>query len=103
MGIGFAALQRDPDTHLPERASSQPESPAKRLGTEVDVDPESTTLADQAVKDQCNRLRDLVVLVEELMELVDDQQGAGKRRQALDRAVAFQVLDARRTEPVAPV
>ena len=76
MGVGLAALQRDADGHLVDRAAGQRVRPAERLRAEQDVDAERPALADEAVEQQRRFLRELVVLDEELLELVDDQQDA---------------------------
>ena len=74
VGVRLAALERDPHRHLAERAAGQREGAAQGLRAEVDVDAEGTALADEAVEQQADVLRDPVVLDEELLELVDDEQ-----------------------------
>ena len=77
MGVGLAALQGDPHGHLAERAPRQRERPAEGLRAEQDVDAERPALPDQAVEQERGLLRELVLLDEELLELVDDQQDRG--------------------------
>ena len=100
MGVGLAALQRDPDGHLAQRAPRQAERAAEALRAEQDVDAERPALPDQAVEPERGLLRQLVLLDEELLELVDDQQDAGQGRRAGGVAIAVDVLHAGLAEPV---
>jgi hypothetical protein len=74
--IGLAALQRDADRHLPDGAARQRVRAADRLRAEDHVDAERSALAHETVEQERCFLRDLVVLDEELLELVDDQERA---------------------------
>ena len=100
--IGLAALQRDADRHLAQRAAGQRVGPGQRLGTQQHVDAKRTALPHQAVQQQRGVLGDLVVLHEELLELVDDQQHAGQLDVRIGVAVALQVLHALVAEQIAP-
>ena len=62
---------------------------------------ERTTLPDQAVEQQRDLLRDLVVFDEELLKLVDDQQDARHGHLGPGLAVAGQVLAAQLAEDLA--
>ena len=66
------------------------------------MDAERPALADEAVEPEGGVLRQLVLLDEELLELVDDQQDAGQRRRAGGIAVAVDLLDAGVAEPLGP-
>ena len=93
VGVGLAALQGDPHGHLAQRAAGQRVGAAQGLRAQEDVDAEGPALADQAVEQQRDLLRDLVVLDEELLELVDDQQDARHRRaRRSGLAIAVEVL-----------
>ena len=94
VGVGLAALQGDAHGHLAERRPRQRIRAAQRLRAEDDVHAEGTTLANQPVQQQRDLLRDLVVLDEELLELVDDQQDARHGHVGLGLAIAGQVLAA---------
>ena len=61
----------------------------------MDVDAERATLPNQAVEQERRFLRDLVVLDEEFLELVDDEQDS-RRRLAGGGAETGQVLRRRR-------
>ena len=50
MGVIFAALKRDPDGHLAERAPRQGKRPAQALRAQDDMYSKCTTLANQAVE-----------------------------------------------------
>ena len=66
------------------------------------MDAEGPALADQAVEQQRGLLRELVLLDEELLELVDDEQDARHGGRAGGVAIAVQVLHAGVAEPVGP-
>ena len=100
--VDLAALECDPHGHLAERAPRQGEGAAQRLRAEVDVDAEGPALADQAVEQQGGLLRELVLLDEELLELVDDEQDPRHGGRAGGVAIAVQVLHAGVAEPVGP-
>ena len=74
--VGFAALKGDADGHLAEGRLGQRVLAAQGLRAEDHVHAEGTTLPHQAIQQQRDFLRDLVVLDEELLKLVDDQQDA---------------------------
>ena len=76
---------------------------AQGLRAQDDVDAERTTLPDQAVEQQRDLLRDLVVLDEELLELVHDEQDARHGDFGPGFAVASQVLHAELAEELAAV
>ena len=78
-GVGLVALQRDADGHLPHRGTGQAVGAAERLGAEQNMHAEGTALTDEPVEDEGGILRDLVVLDEDFLKLVDDQQDAGHR------------------------
>ena len=92
--VGLAALKRDPHGHLAQRGLGQRVLAAQGLRAQDDVHAEGTTLPHQAVEQQRDLLRDLVVLDEELLELVDDQQDARHRHFGPGLAIAGQVLAA---------
>ena len=62
MGIIFAALQRDADGHLAQRAARQGECTAQALRAEDDVHAEGPALANQAVEPRGRFLSELVFL-----------------------------------------
>ena len=94
VGVGLAALQGDPHGHLAERGPRQRIGAAQGLRAEVDVNAEGSALAHQAVQQQRDFLRDLVVLDEELLKLVDDEQDARHGHVGAGIAKALEVLHA---------
>ena len=94
VGVGFAALKRDPHGHLAERGLGQRVLAAQGLRAEDHVHAEGTALPHQAVEQQRDFLRDLVVFDEELLELVDDEQDPRHRYLGPGLAIAVQVLTA---------
>ena len=76
VGVRLARLERNADRHLADRAAGEPGAAADRLRPEHHVHAERAALADEPVDQHRCVLRQLVVLAEELLELVDDQQRA---------------------------
>src|SRR5262249_31964111 len=92
--VCLAALQRDADRHLINRAARQRVGPAQRLRAEEDMQAERAALADEPVEQKRGFLGQLVVFDEELLQLVHDQQDP---RQSLIRplgTVTRDVVDA---------
>ena len=77
--VGLVALEGHPHRHLPHRRAGQAVRPAERLGAEQHVHAERATLADEAVEDERRVLRELVILDEHLLKLVDEQEDARHR------------------------
>ena len=94
-------MQRDADDHLAERRARDRVSAAERLRTQNDVDAESAALPDDAVQQHRSALRNLVVLDEKFLELVNHQQRARHRLRAAGAFVAGDVLDAEFAEQIA--
>ena len=65
--------------HLADRAARPANSARRGLRPEIDVDAEGPALPHQTVEQQRGLLRDLVVLDEEFLELVDDEQDSRQR------------------------
>ena len=65
------------------------------------MQPERTALADEPVEQQRRFLRELVVLDEELLELVDDEQDAraGRLRRASTSSVSASSVISHRLDP----
>ena len=101
--VGLAALQRDADRHLAERAAGQRVGPAERLRAERTWMPKARPCRTRRSSSSDGVLRELVVLDEELLELVDDQQDPRQRRRRLGLAVAVEVLHAELAEQLAAV
>src|SRR5690606_5462870 len=87
--------------HLPEGGSAEAGLPADRLAAEDDMDAEGAALADEAVDEQGGVLRELVVLAEHLLELVDDEQDARHPLIRTRATVGGDVLHAGGAEEVA--
>ena len=98
VGVGFVALQRNADNHLAEGRPGNGVSAPKRLRAEKDMNPERAALAHQPIQQEGSRLRDFVVLDEELLELVNEQQRPGKRLGAARTFVSGHVLHAELAE-----
>ena len=77
VGVGLAALQRDADGHLADRAAGERVGAGEGLRAEHHVDAECAALPDEAVEQQRGVLGELVVVDEEFLEFVDDQQSRG--------------------------
>ena len=100
MRVALAALQRDADRHLAQRAARQRVRSAERLRTEQHMNSERSALPHQPVEQQRGRLRVLVVLDEELLEFVHDQQNARHLDCRPSTAEAREVLHADIAEKV---
>jgi hypothetical protein len=102
-GIGFIALEGDADDHLTEGGSCEGVGAAEGLGSEDDVDSEGAALADEAIEEEGGVLGDAVVFSEELLELVDEEEGAGQGFGVGCAEVSGEVLDTELAEEIAAV
>ena len=75
ISIRLVALQRDPYHHLPESRARQRVGTSQGLGAEDHVDAERPALPHDPVEQQRRLLGGSVVLGEQLLKLVDQQQG----------------------------
>jgi hypothetical protein len=74
VGIGLVALQRDANDHLANGRPRHRVGTAQRLRAKQHMDAEGAALSHDAIEQKRRSLRDLVVLYEEFLELVDNQE-----------------------------
>ena len=99
--VGFVALQRDANDHLPERGACERIRAAEALRSEQHVNAKRASLPHDAIEEQRGRLRDGVVLDEEFLELINEQQRARHRLRRAAALVAGDILAAEPAEDVA--
>jgi hypothetical protein len=94
-------LQGDADNHLAQGGARDRVRTAQSLRAQQRVNPKRASLPDNPVQQKRGGLRDLVILHEELLELVNDQQHARQRHLPAGALVTGQVLHAELAEKVA--
>ena len=102
ISVGFVALERDADDHLPDGRAGQRVSAAERLRAENDVNAKRAALPDDAVQQHRRALRNAVFLGEKFLKLVNHQQRrAASASAAAGAFVAGQILRADFAEQIA--